>query len=43
MTTLQGRETPEKGSGTFVMAFERQEEASRFSMLLQVTQPQPSP
>ena len=37
MYTLQGRETPEKGSGTFVMAFERQEEASRFSMLLQVT------
>jgi hypothetical protein len=35
MYTLQGRETPEKGSGTFVMAFERQEEASRFSMLLQ--------
>ena len=35
MYTLQGRETPEKGSGTFVMAFARQEEASRFSMLLQ--------
>lgn len=35
MYTLQGRETPAKGSGTFVMAFERREAASRFAMLLQ--------
>ena len=33
--TLQGRKTSAKCSGTFVLAFERQEEASRFSMLLQ--------
>ena len=33
--TLQGRKTSAKCSGTFVLAFERREEASRFSMLLQ--------
>ena len=33
--TLQGRKTSDKCSGTFVLAFERREEASRFSMLLQ--------
>ena len=35
MYTLQGRKTSDKCSGTFVLAFERREEASRFSMLLQ--------
>ena len=34
--TLQGRETPEAPHGTYVLAFEEQEEASRFAMLLQV-------
>ena len=34
--TLQGRQAPEKGRGTYVLAFEEQEEASRFAMLLQV-------
>ena len=33
--TLQGRETPAKCHGTYVLAFERHEEASRFAMLLQ--------
>ena len=33
--TLQGRETPEKSHGTYVLAFEQHEEASRFAMLLQ--------
>ena len=34
--TLQGRETPGAPHGTYVLAFEEQEEASRFAMLLQV-------
>jgi hypothetical protein len=33
--TLQGRETPAKCHGTYVLSFERHEEASRFAMLLQ--------
>jgi len=33
--TLQGRETPGAPHGTYVLAFEEQEEASRFAMLLQ--------
>ena len=34
--TLQGRETPEKSHGTYVLAFEQHEEACRFGMMLQV-------
>jgi hypothetical protein len=37
--TLQGRETPAKCHGTYVLSFERHEEASRFAMLLQVAAP----
>ena len=33
--TLQGRETPEKSHGTYVLAFEQHEEACRFGMMLQ--------
>ena len=33
--TLQGRQAPEMGRGTYVLAFEQYEEASRFAMLLQ--------
>jgi len=33
--TLQGRETPEKSHGTYVLSFEQRDEASRFAMLLQ--------
>ena len=33
--TLQGRQAPEKGRGTYVLAFEQHEEACRFGMMLQ--------
>ena len=39
--TLQGRETPEKSHGTYVLAFEQHEEACRFGMMLQVSSPVP--
>ena len=39
--TLQGRETPEKSHGTYVLAFEQHEEACRFGMMLQVSSPEP--
>ena len=33
--TLQGRQAPDKGRGTYVLAFEQHEEACRFGMMLQ--------
>ena len=33
--TLQGRQAPEMGRGTYVLAFEQHEEACRFGMMLQ--------
>ena len=33
--TLQGRQAPEMGRGTYVLAFEEHEEACRFGMMLQ--------